>query len=143
MALDLVERVAWDLSLALPPSTSHTTPLLGAGERPLLDLPEAVARHLYETYGTLAGEILALGERPLLPGLPCLEGEVVWAVRQELAAKPMDVLARRLGLALLDREKAPSALPRVVEIMAPLLGWDEGRKEPEFAEAKRALPGLC
>ena len=26
IALDLVERVAWDLSLALPPSTSHTTP---------------------------------------------------------------------------------------------------------------------
>jgi glycerol-3-phosphate dehydrogenase len=55
----------------------------------------------------------------------------------------MDVLARRLGLALLDREKALSALPRVVEIMAPLLGWDEGRKEVELAEAKRALPGLC
>jgi glycerol-3-phosphate dehydrogenase len=68
---------------------------------------------------------------------------VVWAVRRELARKPLDVLARRLGLALLDREKALSALPRVVEIMAPLLGWDEGRKEPEFAEAKRALPGLC
>jgi len=106
MALDLVERIAKDLGLSLPPSTSHTTPLLGAGERPLLDLPEAVARHLYETYGTLAGEVLALGERPLLPGLPYLEGEVVWAVRQELATKPMDVLARRLGLALLDREKA-------------------------------------
>jgi glycerol-3-phosphate dehydrogenase len=143
MALDLVERVARDLGLSLPPSTSHTTPLLGAGERPLLDLPEAVARHLSETYGTLAGEVLALGERPLLPGLPYLEGEVVWAVRQELAAKPMDVLARRLGLALLDREKALSALPRVVEIMAPLLGWDEGRAQAELREAREALPGLC
>jgi glycerol-3-phosphate dehydrogenase len=143
MALDLVERIAKDLGLSLPPSTSHTTPLLGAGERPLLDLPEAVARHLYETYGTLAGEVAALGERPLLPGLPYLEGEVVWAVRQELATKPMDVLARRLGLALLDREKALSALPRVVEIMAPLLGWDEGRAQAELREAREALPGLC
>jgi len=140
MALDLVERIAKDLRLSLPPSTSHTTPLLGAGERPLLDLPEAVARHLYETYGTLAVEVLALGERPLLPGLPYLEGEVVWAVRQELALKPMDVLAWRLGLALLDREKALSALPRVVEIMAPFLGWDEGRAQ---AELREALPGLC
>jgi glycerol-3-phosphate dehydrogenase len=117
-----VERVARDLGLALPPSTSHTTPLLGAGERPLLDLPEAVARHLYETYGTLAGEVLALGERPLLPGLPYLEGEVVWAVRRELARKPMDVLARRLGLAFLDQDKALSTLPRVVAFMAALLG---------------------
>jgi glycerol-3-phosphate dehydrogenase len=55
----------------------------------------------------------------------------------------MDVLARRLGLALLDQDKALSTLPRVVALMAALLGWDEGRKEPEFAEAKRALPGLC
>jgi len=143
MALDLVERIAKDLGLSLPPSTSHTTPLLGAGERPPLPFPEAVARHLYETYGTLAGEVATLGERPLLPGLPYLEGEVVWAVRQELAAKPMDVLARRLGLALLDREKALSALPRVVEIMAPLLGWDEGRAQAELGEAREALPGLC
>jgi glycerol-3-phosphate dehydrogenase len=67
----------------------------------------------------------------------------VWAVRQELAAKPMDVLARRLGLALLDREKALSALPRVVEIMASLLGWDEGRAQAELKEAREALPGLC
>ena len=55
----------------------------------------------------------------------------------------MDALARRLGLAFLDQDKALSALPQVVVLMAALLGWDKGQKEPEFAEAKRALPGLC
>ncbi|GGN02041.1 hypothetical protein GCM10007092_15370 [Thermus composti] len=72
--------------------------------------------------GVGAGEILALGDRPLLPGLPYLEGEVVYAVREELTRKPLDVLARRMGLAFLDREKARQALPRVVERMASLLG---------------------
>ena len=67
----------------------------------------------------------------------------MWAVRRELARKPMDALARRLGLAFLDQDKALSALPQVVVLMAALLGWDKGQKEPEFAEAKRALPGLC
>ena len=108
-----------------------------------MDLPEAVARHLYETYGTLAPKVASLGDRPLLPGLPYLEGEVRWGVRHELAQKPLDILARRMGLAFLDREKALSALPRVVEIMAPLLGWDEGRAQAELREAREALPGLC
>ncbi len=143
MALDLVERVARDLGLFLPPSASHTTPLLGAGPRPPLDLSGEVAQHLYATYGALALEVASLGDRPLLPGLPYLEGEVRWGVRHELAQKPLDILARRMGLAFLDREKALLALPRVVELMAPLLGWNEGRKAAELEEARRALPGLC
>jgi glycerol-3-phosphate dehydrogenase len=143
MALDLVERVARDLGLFLPPSASHTTPLLGAGSRPPLDLSGEVAQHLYATYGALALEVASLGDRPLLPGLPYLEGEVRWGVRHELAQKPLDILARRMGLAFLDREKALLALPRVVELMAPLLGWSEGQKAAELEEARRALPGLC
>jgi len=143
MALDLVERLAKDLGLALPPSKSHATPLLGAGPRPPLPLPEEAARRLWETYGTLAPEVLALGDRPLLPGLPYLEGEVVWAVRRELARKPLDVLARRMGLAFLDQEKTREALPKVVELMAGLLGWDERERALRLKEAEEGLPGLC
>ncbi|WP_243090415.1 FAD-dependent oxidoreductase [Thermus neutrinimicus] len=143
MALDLLERLARDLSLHLPPSESHRTPLLGAGPKPPLPLPEEVAEHLYAHYGTLALEVAALGDKPLLPGLPYLEGEVVWAVREELAQKPLDVLARRLGLALLDRRRAEEALPRVADLMAPLLGWGEERKQALLLEAQKALPALC
>lgn len=143
MALDLLERLARDLSLSLPPSPSHRTPLLGAGPRPPLPLPEGVAEHLYAHYGTLAPEVAALGDRLLLPGLPYLEGEVVWAVREELAQKPLDVLARRLGLALLDRKRAEEALPRVGDLMAPLLGWDDPTKQALLSEAEKALPALC
>lgn len=143
MALDLLERLAEDLALSLPPSESHRTPLLGAGPRPPLPLPEEVAEHLYAHYGTLAPEVAALGDRPLLSGLPYLEGEVVWAVREELAQKPLDVLARRLGLALLDQKRAEEALPKVVGLMAPLLGWGEAEQRTHLDEARRALPGLC
>ncbi|MCS6868356.1 FAD-dependent oxidoreductase [Thermus sp.] len=143
MAQDLLDRLDQDLAWGLPPSPSHATPLLGTGPRPLLDLPQAVQEHLYAAYGALAGEVAALGDRPLLPGLPYLEGEVVWAVRREMAQKPLDVLARRLGLALLDQGLAERALPRVVALMAPLLGWEQGQREALLEEARRALPGLC
>lgn len=106
-------------------------------------MPEEAARRLWETYGTLAPEVLALGDRPLLPGLPYLEGEVVWAVRRELARKPLDVLARRMGLAFLDQEKTREALPKVVELMAGLLGWDERERALRLKEAEEGLPGLC
>ncbi|GAA6755552.1 glycerol-3-phosphate dehydrogenase [Thermus sp. 2.9] len=143
MAKDLLDRLDRDLSLGLPASTSHATPLWGAGPKPALDLPSEVGEYLYHTYGKEAGRVAALGDRPLVPGLPHLEGEVVYAVREELAWKPLDVLVRRMGLGLLDQEKAKEALPRVVELMASLLGWDQGRKEAERKEAEAALPGLC
>ncbi|TBH21350.1 glycerol-3-phosphate dehydrogenase/oxidase [Thermus thermamylovorans] len=143
MALDLLERLARDLSLSLPPSESHRTPLVGSGPRPALPLPKEVVEHLWATYGALAPRVAALGERPLLPGLPYLEGEVAWAVRAELARKPLDVLARRLGLALLDQKGAEAALPRVVDLMAPLLGWGEEERRARLEEARRCLPALC
>ena len=139
MALDLLERLAHDLGLRLPPSSSHATPLLGAGPRP--PLPEGLER-LYTAYGTLAPEVLALGEARLL-GFPYLEGEVIWAVREELAQKPLDVLARRMGLALLDQKAAEEALPRVVALMAPLLGWSEEQARRELEEARQGLLALC
>ncbi len=139
MALDLVERLAHDLGLRLPPSVSHATPLVGAGPRP--PLPEGLER-LYTAYGALAPEVLALGAAPLL-GLPYLEGEVVWAVREELAQKPLDVLVRRMGLALLDQKAAEEALPRVVALMAPLLGWSEAEAQAELERAKQGLGALC
>lgn len=143
MALDLVARLAQDLSWSLPPSESHRTPLLGAGPRPPLPLPEGAAERLWATYGTLAPRVAALGDGLLLPGLPYLEGEVVWGVRAELARKPLDVLARRMGLALLDQKRAAEALPKVVDLMASLLGWGEEEKKTHLDEARRALPGLC
>ena len=43
----------------------------------------------------------------------------------------IDVLARRMPLALVDSEAAKLAAPRVLEIMAEELGWDQRRCEEE------------
>jgi glycerol-3-phosphate dehydrogenase len=42
------------------------------------------------------------------------------------------VLARRTRLAFLNANVALDALPRVIEIMAEELNWDEDRKKKEY-----------
>jgi len=56
-----------------------------------------------------------------------LEAEILYAVRYELAERVIDVLARRMPLALLDTKATRLAAPRVLEIMAEELGWDDRR----------------
>jgi len=68
-----------------------------------------------------------------------MEGEVLYAVRHELAERVIDVLARRMPLALLDTEATRLAVPRVLKIMAEELGWDEQRCLAEKLLAERRL----
>jgi len=51
-------------------------------------------------------------------------GEVVWAVRREMARTVDDVLARRVRVLYLDARKSIELAPRVAEIMASELGRD-------------------
>jgi glycerol-3-phosphate dehydrogenase len=66
----------------------------------------------------------ALAER-LHPRLRPRLGEVVWAVRQEMARSVDDVLSRRTRSLILDARAAVEAAPRVAELMAKELGRDE------------------
>lgn len=110
-------------------------------------LPADVAFHLNRAYGDRSPMVAdsaagGLGGR-LHPCHPFIEAEVIHAVRQELAMRVMDVLARRIPLAMLDREAARKALPRVVDLMAGELAWDAGRREAETqAAAERLSKGL-
>ncbi len=70
---------------------------------------DAPTRHLVRRYGSHADEIRALvafdptlGE-PLVPGLPYLRAEAVYAVRHEMATTLDDILLRRTRAHLLDR----------------------------------------
>ena len=87
--------------------------------------------HLGGRYGTLATEVQALvaadpslGE-PLVPGLPYLRAEAVYAVRHEMALTLDDVLSRRTRARLQDRAATVAAAPAVAALIAPELGWDD------------------
>lgn len=61
----------------------------------------------------------------LHPSFPNIEAEVVWAVREEMAMKVEDILARRIRMLFLDAQAAIGSAPRVAEIMAKEMGKDE------------------
>ena len=64
-------------------------------------------------------------DEPLHPRLPYRKGEVVWAVRHEMARTVEDVLARRTRALLLDARAGVEAAPTVAALMAETLGYDE------------------
>ncbi|HJV66799.1 MAG TPA: FAD-dependent oxidoreductase [Geomonas sp.] len=153
MAQDTVDQAVLAAGLA-PQTECRTAGLIlhgGAGfreeqERTLAEryrLAPDCARHLHRSYGDRAEEVALLcrgelGER-LAAGYPYLKGEVLYAVREELALRACDVLARRLGLALLDTAATREAAPAVVELLARELGWDGERLAAERRELAALL----
>jgi glycerol-3-phosphate dehydrogenase len=72
-------------------------------------------------------------EARLHPNLSLREGEVVWAVRHEMAVTVDDVLARRSRALLWDARAAREAAPRVAALMAEELGRDEAWQREQVA----------
>jgi glycerol-3-phosphate dehydrogenase len=78
-------------------------------------------------YGSDAAHVRALAKQygmvdPLHPSLPYCGGEVVWAVRQEMARTVDDVLSRRTRALFLNARAAIAMAPAVAQIMASELG---------------------
>ena len=78
-----------------------------------------------------------LGEY-LHPHLPARFGEVIWAVRHEMARTVEDVLSRRTRCLLLDARASMEIAPQVARLMATELGRDD-RWQAEQTRAYRKL----
>ncbi|TVY40683.1 Glycerol-3-phosphate dehydrogenase, mitochondrial [Lachnellula occidentalis] len=111
-----------------------------------------VAKHLTESYGDRAWTVAALsspteqrypvrGER-ISPLYPFIDGEVRYAVRHEYAQTAVDVIARRTRLAFLNAQAALESLPKVIDIMAGELKWDNKRKEVEWRDSVAFLESM-
>jgi len=107
--------------------------------------PDDVSEHLSHNYGDKAFEVAEIalatpnGRKRIATDYPYLEAEVVYAARHELALTAVDVLARRMRLAFLNTKSAEFALPRVVDLMANELQWDNRRRASEYRSARRFL----
>ncbi|HXF72307.1 MAG TPA: glycerol-3-phosphate dehydrogenase/oxidase, partial [Actinomycetota bacterium] len=110
----------------------------GAG----LGLDRAAVAHLLSAYGEGAGGVLDLVEHepglaePLVPDLPTVAAEAVWAAREEMAVTLADVLDRRLRLALYDA--AAGLASPAPELVARELGWPRLRLLWEIAAYRAA-----
>jgi glycerol-3-phosphate dehydrogenase len=97
-------------------------------------LSKETARHLSAKYGTAAWNVLELTRtnpglaQPLIPGSAQIQAEVVYAVREELAAKIEDVISRRIGLQYYSWRDAIKAAPVVGSLMAQELQWTSAQE---------------
>ncbi|KAK3683689.1 FAD dependent oxidoreductase-domain-containing protein [Podospora appendiculata] len=111
-----------------------------------------VAKHLTESYGDRAWTVAALckatdkrfpakGER-ISQLYPFVDGEIRYAVRYEYAQTAVDVLARRTRLAFLNAQATLEALPKVIDIMAEELKWDQKRQDKEWKDTVSFLESM-
>jgi glycerol-3-phosphate dehydrogenase len=95
-----------------------------------LNLPLDIRSHLCAAYGANLRRVLALAEgdarlgRRIVPDLPYLLAEAVYACRHEMALTLDDVLSRRTRLVLEDKKQGVGIAREAAEIMAAELGWD-------------------
>jgi glycerol-3-phosphate dehydrogenase len=144
IARDAVDAALGDEARGRPSRTQDIA-LLGAAPRSSLDalaerlgresgLPPEVAARLVDRHGTEAQPIVGHGPAERLgPAIDQLDGEVRWAVREELALSLDDVLARRMRLATVLPDRGESIAPRVAALVGDELGWDAARQATEVA----------
>ena len=77
---------------------------------------------------TLTGKRWPVIGKRLHEEFPYIEAEVTYAVK-EYARTAVDVLARRTRLSFLNVLAADEALPRVIQIMAKELNWNEQKQK--------------
>lgn len=149
MAKDAVDLVASRLAAAVPPSSTHRLPLLGAeGYEDLRErraeiarragLQEASLERLLERYGSRCTELLAMiGERPEL-GEP-LEGgeaylrcEALYAATHEGALHLDDLLTRRLRVSIETPDRGLRAAESASQLVSEALGWSEEIRQREI-----------
>ncbi|MGH9088552.1 MAG: FAD-dependent oxidoreductase [Acidimicrobiales bacterium] len=112
-------------------------------------LDDATAAHLLARYGTEAASVAALADgrrellEPLVPGLPYLALEALYAVREEMAQSIEDILSRRTRALLEDARATAAAADAVAALVAPELGWapEEAIQQAEHfaAQAREEL----
>lgn len=104
-------------------------------------LDEDICQHLLKKYGTKASEVVEIS--PLTERIhkdyPFIKAEVVYTIREEMAASLRDFFARRTRMELLDWNATYDAIDTVAEIMADELAWSENYKKDQIATYKQQL----
>lgn len=153
MAADTVDAVQRQLGRRPSRCRTGSLPLFGAegtealrrsGAPDRLGVPPAVLAHLVSRHGGEARTLVAMIQRdaalaePLVPSLPYVRAEALYAARYEMAQTLEDVLARRTRALLLARDASAAAAGEVARLIAPELGWS-GADVAAQTEAFRAL----
>ncbi len=140
MAEDTIDKAG---TLRLLPKRKCMTrhfPLHGYREHP--DLKDHL--YVYGSDGQAITELMRQGyAAKLVEGLDYTEAEVVWAVREEMARTVEDVLARRVRILFVDARRAILAAPRVAQLMATELGYNQEWERDQVERFTRLAANYC
>jgi len=124
MAEDVIDQAILIGNLDTNPSVTESLQIYGYHEH-------AEIFGALEPYGSATPSLRKmLDEKPhykaiLHPKYSHVEGEVIWAVRNEMARNIEDFLARRTRLLFLDVVASLAIAPKVAHLMATELGYNE------------------
>ena len=103
-----------------------------------------IAEHLAHNYGDNAKEVLKIAQTEnksarLSQSHPFVEAEVIFAIRAEGAQTAVDIIARRMRFAFLDKRAAKAALRKVIDLAGNELSWSEPIRKAESEKATQEL----
>jgi glycerol-3-phosphate dehydrogenase len=145
---------AWPAGGRAPRSRTGSIPLFGSegyeeltrpGAAERLGLPAESLPHLLSRHGGHVRAVAAMVREqpdlaaPLVPGLPYLRAEALYAVRYEMALTLEDVLSRRTRALLLDASTTAEAAPDVARLLAGELGWDAEEIDAQVASFRELV----
>ena len=129
MAEDAVDQALLSLDKKARCKTKGL-PLIGASSKNVKN-SDARDQHLFSRFGSESQTIRDLIKQDeslkeqLIPGLPYLRAEAVFAVTHEMAITLDDILSRRTRSRIINRRATVANARNVAELIAPFLGWSE------------------
>ena len=157
MAQDTLDAVQRELGVPVSASLTRQQPLAGAEDydsnfagwlEKEYALPADVARHLSGKFGARAIRIVELlRENPqwkerVAPGVPAIEAEFVYCIRNEMAETMEDLLARRTGVQMYGWREALVAAHVAGALLAQEKKWDAAKQEAAVAQYSSKIRGF-
>lgn len=157
MAEDTINAVQREMGGTISPCKTKQYPLAGAfgyddqfskHMETEYSLPADTARHLAGKFGSSALKILdLLKENPswkerIAAGLPTIQAEIVYCIRNEMAETIEDLLARRTGAQMHGWKQALEAAPVVASLLAREKRWDSARADAAVSEYSAKIRGF-
>ncbi|WP_327190297.1 glycerol-3-phosphate dehydrogenase/oxidase [Streptomyces xinghaiensis] len=156
MAKDAVDEAVHGLDQRVAACVTEDVRLVGAeGYRAMWNARNRLAartglhvvrvEHLLNRYGSLAEEVFRLVEEQPSLGEPLacaddyLRAEIVYAASHEGARHLDDVLTRRTRISIETFDRGTRSARECAELMAPVLGWDEGQIEKEVEHYEKRV----
>ncbi len=128
MAKQVVDQVCESLGRSEESSTDEI-PLYAASqtEDPLI-----------RNYGTEAEKIT--NRQPLLDGLPYVEGEIDYAIENEMVVTLADLICRRMRISLYDQDQGRTIAESIAKRLEPEMGWNVPEELDRLEKELRDFP---